>query len=152
MNEFLSSVNSNLFYHSQKNKFNIYRKEDKFDFFYFKINYYTDLLFLYKIVHNKDLYFNYKINQEFNKFCTFVWNIKNNQYKMKNIKVSMILNSHGKSMILTPHEKQIFLNERQINEIWYIYDFLKNYDYTEQFFKYLTYIQLENYLVSNLIK
>lgn len=133
-------------------KFYPSREADKFNFTYFKREYYTDLLYLYKIVHNKSLVEDEEIkrnkkinNDEFNNFCTFVWHIKNNHYKMKRTYVKLI------SMENSTTTKQINLNEKQINEIWYIFNFLKEYDYTEIFFKYLTFVKLENYLVSTLV-
>lgn len=132
-------------------KTNFVKQFSKFDFVYFKKKYNNDLLYLYKIVHNKSLIpdddketknnFN---NDEFNNFCTFVWNIKNEQYKMKRIYVKLI-------SLDDVSTKPVNLTEEKIDEMWNIFNFLKQYDYTDMFFKHLTFAKLENYLISTLV-
>ena len=104
---------------------------DEFNFIYFKYKYESDLIYLFKIVHNKDMLDTLINEQEsLNKFCMFVWNLNEKKDKVVSIESSVSK-----------------LEEKQIDEMIYIYNFLKKYD-DMYLFKNLTLNILEDYLVS----
>jgi hypothetical protein len=111
------------------------KKLTSFDYEYFK--YKHDLIYLFKIVHNKDMLKSIKNDKdEYNGFCSFVFYMSNNQYK------------------INKHRKKKWISEERTDQMLYIYNFLKKYESEREddLFKNLSFAILEDYLFSVLEK
>src|SRR5579862_9058401 len=90
-------------------KFNKNKKINTFDLMYFSDMYKSDLDYLFKIVHNKDMLDELTNDKNmYDNFCLFVWNVINKNIDIKKTKTN--------------------LEEKQINEMLYLFNFLKEYD------------------------
>lgn len=111
-------------------------------YLYWKYQNEEHLYYLYKIVYNKSVYEDLleeneylleekKEEKEYDRFCFFVYNLN---YELKK--------KDNKKDEYKEHEKE--------DDIYYIYYFLKDYDYLGNLFSNLTFNKLKNYLISEI--